>query len=137
MKYLLDTDTLIFWLKGKVQIEAKAKFFGLQQLSYSTISHAELHFGAYNSQYIEKNLFAISIIEKKLQLLDFDKKAAELFGEIKAQLKRQGNLVLDADIMIASIAIANHLILVTNNVRHFQRIPNLELENWVEDEMIN
>lgn len=134
MKYLLDTDTLIFWLKGNVQIEAKAKFFGLTQLSYSSISHAELHFGAHNSQYIEKNLFAISVVEQKLQRLDFDKKAAELFGEIKAQLKRQGNLVLDADIMIASIAISNRLILVTNNIKHFQRIPNLKLENWVEDE---
>jgi tRNA(fMet)-specific endonuclease VapC len=137
VKYLLDTDTLIFWLKGKSQIEAKARFFGLEQLAYSTISHAELHFGAYNSQYIEKNLLAINLIEQKLRLLDFDKRAAELFGKIKAQLKRQGNLVLDADMMIASIAISNHLILVTNNSRHFQRISDLKLENWVEDETIN
>ena len=52
---------------------------------------------------------------------------------IKAQLKQQGNLIMDADILIGSIALANKLILVTNNTKHFQRIPNLQLENWLND----
>lgn len=128
MKYLLDTDTLIFWLKGNQQLEVQASLLGLEQLSYSIISHAELYFGAYNSQFIDKNLLAIEIIKQKLHLLNFDETSAKLFGEIKAKLKQQGNIILDADIMIASITLSNDLILVTNNSKHFQRIPNLKDE---------
>ena len=133
MKYLLDTDTLIYWLKGNQNIERKAIAAGLENLSYSIISHAELYFGAYNSEQQEKNLQAMKIIQKKLLLINLNDKSAQLFGMIKAQLKQQGNIILDADIMIGSIAIANELILVTNNTRHFQRIPNLQLENWLNN----
>jgi tRNA(fMet)-specific endonuclease VapC len=131
MKYLLDTDILIFWLKGNQSIEAKAVQLGLEQLSYSIVSLAELYFGAYHSQYLEKNLLTIEIVKQKLQLLNFDEESAKLFGKIKAKLKQQGNIILDADIMIASIALSHELILVTNNSNHFQRIPHLKLENWI------
>ena len=133
MKYLLDTDILIFWLKGNQTIEAKAAQLGLEQLSYSIISLAELYFGAYHSQYLEKNLLAVEIVRQKLQLLNFNEESAKLFGKIKAKLKQQGNIILDADIMIASIALSNELILVTNNSNHFQRIPYLKLENWLKN----
>jgi tRNA(fMet)-specific endonuclease VapC len=69
MKYLLDTDILIFWLKGNQTIEAKAAQLGLEQLSYSIVSLAELYFGAYNSQYLEKNLLAVEIVKQKLHFL--------------------------------------------------------------------
>jgi len=131
MKYLLDTDILIFWLKGNQSIETKAVQLGLEQLSYSIVSLAELYFGAYHSQYLEKNLLTIEIVKQKLQLLNFDEESAKLFGKIKAKLKQQGNIILDADIMIASIALSHELILVTNNSNHFQRIPHLKLENWI------
>ena len=62
MKYLLDTDTLIYWLKGNKNIEEKALTIGLDQLSYSVISHAELYFGAYNSAQQDKNLLVIQIV---------------------------------------------------------------------------
>ena len=58
MNYLLDTDTLIYWLKGNKSIEEKALAIGLEQLGYSVISHAELYFGAYNSAQKDKNLLA-------------------------------------------------------------------------------
>jgi tRNA(fMet)-specific endonuclease VapC len=132
MKYLLDTDTLIFWLKGNQQIENKACLFGLDKLRYLIISYAELYFGAYNSQHIERNLQTIEVIKQKLQLVEFNEKSAQIFGKIKANLKQQGNIILDADIMIASIALSHELILVTNNSKHFNRIPNLQLENWIE-----
>jgi tRNA(fMet)-specific endonuclease VapC len=133
MKYLLDTDILIFWLKGNQSIETKAIQLGLEQLSYSIVSLAELYFGAYHSQYLEKNLLTIEIVKQKLQLLNFDEESAKLFGKIKAKLKQQGNIILDADIMIASIALSHELILVTNNSNHFQRIPHLKLENWIKN----
>jgi len=104
---------------------------GLEQLSYSIISHAELYFGAYNSQQIEKNLNSIEIVKQKLTLTHFDANAAQLFGKTKAHLKQQGTIIMDADIMIASIAQSNNLTLVTNNVKHFKRINTLKIENWV------
>lgn len=133
MKYLLDTDTLIYWLKGNKNIEEKALTSGLQHLGYSIISHAELYYGAYNSAQQDKNLQAIQLISQNLALISFNAESAQLFGKIKADLKQQGNIILDADIMIAAIALSNQLILVTNNQKHFVRIPNLNIENWVEN----
>ncbi len=132
MKYLLDTDTLIFWLKGNKKIEEKALSVGLELIGYSIISHAELYFGAYNSEQIDKNLSAIEIVKQKLTLITFDANAAQLFGKIKADLKQQGNIIMDADIMIASIALSNDLTLVTNNVKHFDRIMQLKIKNWAK-----
>lgn len=131
MNYLLDTDMLIYWLKGNNFIEQKALTIGLKYLSYSIISHAELCFGAYNSQQRDKNLEAIQIVNKKLALVNFTTESAQLFGMIKADLRQQGNIILDADIMIAAIALSNKLTLVTNNEKHFIRIPDLIIENWV------
>jgi tRNA(fMet)-specific endonuclease VapC len=131
MKYLFDTDILIFWLKGNQAIEKKAVAIGLENIGYSIISHAELYFGAYNSEQIEKNLKAIQVVQQKLPLVNCNDKSAQLFGMIKAQLTQQGNIIMDADILIGSIALANELILVTNNTKHFKRIPNLKLENWL------
>jgi len=133
MKYLLDTDTLIYWLKGNKSIEKKALAIGLEQQGYSVISHAELYFGAYNSAQKDKNLLAIQVVSKKLALVNFNAESAQLFGMIKAELKQQGNIILDADIMIAAIAVSNRLTLITNNEKHFIRIPNLNLENWAKD----
>ena len=59
--------------------------------------------------------------------------SAELFGKIKAKLKTSGCMIEDFDILIASIAIVNGCILVTNNVHHFERIDEIKLENWLED----
>ena len=81
----------------------------------------------------DKNLLAIQIVSKKLALVNFNAESAQLFGKIKADLKQQGNIILDADIMIAAITIVNKLILVTNNEKHFIRIPNLNLENWAKN----
>ena len=133
MKYLLDTDTLIFWLKGNQTIEQKALSISLGNIGYSIISHAELYFGAYNSEQITKNLMAIEIVKQKLTLIDFNIHAAQLFGKIKADLKQQGNIIMDADIMIASIALSNDLTLVTNNIKHFERIAELKIENWLDN----
>ncbi len=130
MKYLLDTDTLIFWLKGNQSIERKALEIGLEHLGYSIISKAELFYGAYNSQNVQRNLENINKIDQALTLVYLEETAAEWFGKLKAELKRQGNIIMDADLIIASIAIANDLVLVTNNTRHFQRIPTLKIDNW-------
>ncbi len=129
MKYLLDTDTLIFWLKGNQNIERKALEIGLEHLGYSIISKAELFYGAYNSQNIQRNLENLNKLDQALELVYLEETAAEWFGKLKAELKQQGNIIMDADLLIASIAIANDLVLVTNNTRHFQRLAMLKIDN--------
>jgi len=63
--------------------------------------------------------------------MPFDRKAIDNFALIKAELKKQGKLIDDFDIFIAAIALSNEMILVTNNEKHFERIPNLTIENWL------
>ena len=130
MRYLLDTDTLVYWLKGDSDIEAKALAAGLDQLALSIMTKAELYFGAYNSVQINQNLAAIAKLTQTLTVLSFDDLAADRFGALKAELKQSGNLILDADIMIAATALTHNLILVTNNQKHFGRIEGLMIANW-------
>lgn len=132
MIYLLDTDIIIYWLNGNKVIEQRALSTGLSNIAYSIISHAELCFGAYNSRNIQRNLSSVRRVAQTIMQLPFDELAAEVFGDIKTSLKRQGRIVLDADIMIASVALAQGLTLVSNNSSHFERIANLSLENWLE-----
>ncbi len=132
MIYLLDTDILIYWLNGNNIIERQALSVRLSNISYSIISYAELYFGAYNSKNIQQDLDNIRQVAQTLRQLPFNESAAELLGEIRTFLKRQGLVILDVDIMIASTAIAQGLILVSNNTRHFERIDRLSLENWLE-----
>ena len=129
--YLLDTDTLIYWLNGNQEIERKAQSVGLDSLYYAIISKAELYFGAYNSSYIQQNLSNIQTLSQKLSMRPFDDKAANHFGQIKSALRKRGEILSDADIMIVSIAFANNFTLVTNNLKHFARIRGLVVENWI------
>ena len=131
MKYLIDTDIIIYWLKGDERIERKVQAIGLQNIGFSIVSKAELYFGAYNSSYPEKNLEKVLLLADTIEVVNFDDKAADIFGFLKAGLKKSGNIVMDADLMIASITLANELILVSNNAKHFQRISGLVLKNWV------
>jgi tRNA(fMet)-specific endonuclease VapC len=131
MKYLIDTDIIIYWLKGHQAIEQKAKDVGLEQMGFSIVSQAELYFGAYHSTYPERNLEKIQLLSNTIKVIPFTGNAARIFGLLKANLKKTGNIIMDADLMIASTALANELILVSNNVRHFQRISGLTLENWL------
>ena len=129
---LLDTNICIYILKNKpVKVLEKFKKFNIGELKLSSITVAELYFGAYNSSYIEKN---ISVIERFLipfEIVNFDEKAAMEYGKVKAKLRKKGNIIGELDMQIASIAISNNLILVTNNIKEFARIENLDFENWI------
>ncbi len=129
---LLDTNICIYILKNKpVEVLEKFKKFDIGELKLTSITVAELYFGAYNSSYLERN---ISVIERFLipfEIVNFDEKAAMEYGKIKAKLRKEGNIIGELDMQIASIAISNNLILVTNNIKEFARIENLDFENWI------
>ncbi len=98
----------------------------------SSITVAELYFGAYNSSKLDDNLKLISELISEINILNFDSKSAKHFGKIKTDLQSKGEIINDSDIFIAATAVSNNLILVTNNEKHFQRIKNLSVQNWTK-----
>ena len=130
-RYLLDTDICVYYLNDRYPtLSDRIDRIPLHQLSISSITVAELYFGAFNSKRIEANCRLVEGFLSRLPILDLDPSTGRIFGKIKAQLRRQGTPVADSDLLIAATALAKDLILVSNNERHFQRIQNLSLENW-------
>ncbi len=132
MNYLLDTDTYIYYLNGNENIRSKILELDPTQIFISLPTMAELYFGAYNSEHIKSNLQKIETLLESVEIAPSSPKIAEYFGEIKTKLRKEGNIIPDIDILIAGYAIANGLILVTNNEVHFNRIQALKIENWLE-----
>lgn len=131
MKYLLDTNICIYWLKGNDQIEQKILSIGLDNFVLSFINVSELYYGAYKSQRVDANLAMVRRLTNELNVLESDKAINEEFGSIKAILESSGTIIDDADLFIAACAKIHGLTLVTNNIKHFRRIKGLKLENWV------
>ena len=128
---MLDTNIVIYTIKQR-PIEVKEKFNAVStQLCISSISVAELIFGAENSQTPEKNLKIIENFLSRLQILDYGVDAAIQYGNIKAHLKKIGTPIGENDLHIAAHARSKGLILVTNNTKEFERVPALQIENWV------
>ncbi len=127
-KYLIDSDVLIYFLKGKQEAVEKLSKLCTTALYTSRINYAELLYGAYNSAKIEQNLDIIIPFLGNFQLLEFDENAASCFAKLKASLKKSGTIIADMDLMIGSIAIENNCTLITNNLKHFERIAALKIE---------
>jgi predicted nucleic acid-binding protein len=130
MKYAIDSDILIYYLKNHPKVVERFVNTNLDDLSTTIINYTELLFGAYKSAKSVENLTAIRHFLDSLNIVQFDKQAAEIFAHTKAQLQKQGNIIADMDLLIASICLAGNLTLVTNNSRHFEKIVDLPLENW-------
>lgn len=130
MQYLLDTDTCIYWLNGKNSVKNKLLTIGFPEISICVITVSELYFGAYNSSKIEQNLITVESFIQSISILPLSNKTLKQFGQLKAKLRKAGTPVADFDLLIANVAITENLILVTNNIRHYERIPNLTLDNW-------
>jgi tRNA(fMet)-specific endonuclease VapC len=134
MKYVIDTDIIIYYLKSDKNVAKKFASTNPDEMATTIINYTELLFGAYKSSKQEKNLSTIeSFFSNNMKIIDFDKKSAAVFSRLKAQLQQQGIPIADMDLIIASICISNGLTLVTNNLRHFQRIRELTIENWSLD----
>jgi tRNA(fMet)-specific endonuclease VapC len=131
MTYLLDTDTCIYWIKDINSVRNKVREIGWQQICICNITIAELYFGAYNSQRVAENLTRAEDFIQNINVISLDDNALKQFGEVKAELRRRGQPITDFDLLIASVALTRNYILVTNNTRHYSRISNLKLENWI------
>ena len=131
MKYILDTDILIYFLNGVPEVAQKILNTNISDLATTIISHTELHYGANNSAKKKSNLVKVNSLLEQLTILPYDLDASLIFANHKAKLKTAGKLIADMDLMIASIALSNKLKLVTNNHKHFSRIRGLSTVDWL------
>lgn len=131
LKYLLDTNIAIYVIKRRPMnvLEHFNRHAG--QLSLSVISQAELIHGAEKSAKPEQNFRALEDFCSRLTLLDYGQKAAAHYGDIRADLERKGTPIGVNDLHIAGHARCEGLTLVTNNLKEFERVEGLRLENWV------
>ncbi len=127
-KYLIDSDILIYFLKGKQEVVERLSKIPINELYISRINYTELIYGAYNSTKINQNLKVIEPFLDSFEVLEFTKTSSLIFAKEKARLKKSGNIIADMDLMIASIAIENDCTLISNNIKHFDRVQNLTLE---------
>lgn len=128
--YLLDTDTIIYSLKGNENIKENLERHLHDPLSISVITLMELYYGVYKSKKTDSNLARIRALENAFDIIPVGPESVEIFGLIKSKLEKKGKPLDDFDIILASVALTRNLILVTNNIKHFQRIEGLRLVNW-------
>lgn len=93
---------------------------------------AELEYGASKSQFKEQNRIALFNFLLPLEILPFSQTATTFYGEIRSKLELEGKVIGPMDMLIASHAVSENLVLVTNNIKEFSRIPSLRLENWIK-----
>ena len=127
---LLDTDVCIEILRGNARVIEHRRRTP-DEVATTWITACELAYGAAQSRAPEANQALVVAFLATLPILELDWVAAEHFGRLKADLERAGTLLADADLLIASIALALGAGLVTGHRRHYERIPELRIEDWI------
>ncbi len=131
MIYLLDTNTCIYLIRQHPpQVLSRFKILRPGDVGLSSVTVAELEYGVSKSARPERNRQALNGFLLPLEILPFDARAASVYGQIRATLERQGTPIGALDLLIAAHALSLGITLVSNNVREFQRVPGLVLENW-------
>jgi tRNA(fMet)-specific endonuclease VapC len=134
MKFLLDTNPCIVYLNGRSSaLRQRLDAEGDSEIAICSIVLAEMCYGATKSSSPEKTLQNQLKFLSRFKSLSFDNNAAVIYGPIRAELERNGTTIGAHDLLIASIVIANNLVLVTHNTCEFLRIPGLKVEDWQSD----
>ena len=132
MKYMLDTNMCIYAQKKVPSVVEKIRANWQSGLVISTITLAELEYGVQASAAVDKNFKALQGLLAVVDVVPFDDAVAIHYGRIRAHLRRQGTPIGTMDMLIAAHARALGIPIVTNNVREFERVPDLLIENWIE-----
>lgn len=127
---VLDTDVSVELLRGNEVVIARRKAT-LDRIATTWITAAELYYGAARSAAAEENRHLVGRFLAPLRILGLDGAVVERFGALKASLESQGQRLADFDLLIAAVTLARGAVLVTGNRRHYDRVPGLELEDWV------
>jgi tRNA(fMet)-specific endonuclease VapC len=128
--YLIDTDTIIYALKGDRHVVRRFEEKVSEPKAVSVITYGELFFGAMKSSSQHANLAKVRRVAELFPVIEVSRAIMETFGSLKADLERRGKVVDDFDLVIASTALVLNFALVTNNERHYRHIPGLRTENW-------
>lgn len=131
MNYLIDTNICIALIKGDKRVLKRLKKDERSRVFISVLSEAELWFGVYKSSNVQKNSEVLQRFLSPFERLPFKSEHANWFGEIKADLIQSGKLIGENDILLAAQALSLDLVFVTNNVKEFNRIKDLRIENWL------
>lgn len=128
-KYLLDTNICVFFLRKKHNISSYIKSVGLENCFISEITVAELLYGAECSSQVEQNLDLVRDFCSNLNVYPISD-SLEIFAKEKTKLRKAGKIIDDFDLLIGVTAIRHDCILVTDNLKHLERLP-VEIENWI------
>jgi tRNA(fMet)-specific endonuclease VapC len=132
--YMLDTDICSYIIRERpLQVLEHFKQIEMEQLCISVVTYAELIYGVEHSSSKKVNRPIIDDFVRHLDIAPWDEKAAEHYGSIRAYLRTEGNMIGAMDLMIAAHAGSQGMTLVTNNDRHFKRVPKLKVENWANE----
>ena len=133
IRYLLDTNIISYFVKGVSASLVQRMQVGLdaQDIAISAITRAELRYGVEMMDRFDKRRRRIDLLLKELSALPWSVEAADEFGRLKSYLRRNGTPVGEFDTQIAAHALAENLILVTNNTRNFENVPRLKIEDWM------
>jgi tRNA(fMet)-specific endonuclease VapC len=131
--FLLDSNICIYVINNRpIKVVQKIKEFIPPEIKLSSISIAELEYGVSKSQDREKNRQALVNFASAFDIIDFNGEDAEIYGIIRADLEKKGQIIGPYDMQIAAQALSRNYVLVTNNVSEFSRIKGLKIENWAE-----
>ena len=133
MMYMLDTNICIYIIKQKPKsVIDKLKKMKNANICISSITYSELLYGAEKSSNIAKNLLALTMFLSNIEILSYDESASIDYGIIRSKLEKQGKIIGPLDMLIAAHAKSLNIILVSNNLKEFERVDGLKLENWVK-----
>ena len=127
---MLDTDTLIYFLKGHQMVVDNFKAHADVPKAISAVTYGELIYGARKSERVAENLAKIHRLSELFPIIDITRAVMDSFGEIKASLSSTGITVDDFDLLIGCTALTLNYGVVTNNQKHYQKIPGLRVVNW-------
>lgn len=127
MAFLLDSDQIISYLNGRKEVVEKIDNLAEEELFTSIICVAEVLEGIYGTEKENQRLLQLNEFLQEIRVLVIDRKVADQFAKTRSDLREKGNLIENMDIFIAATALANKLILVTNNWKDFERIKGLKL----------
>jgi tRNA(fMet)-specific endonuclease VapC len=132
MNYLLDTNICIYIIKQKPpQVLERLQKLTVNQIGISVITLAELEYGVAKSSFPERNKMALIQFLAPFEVLQFSQNAAAIYGRIRFDLEKKGQIIGSYDLLIGAQALSEKLTLVTNSEREFRRIPGISIENWV------
>ncbi len=129
---MLDTNICIYIIKNKpLNVRKKLENYSFGEIAISSITVSELYYGAYKSDKREQNLLSLNNFLSPFNIIEFDMECSLVYGKIRTELEKKGEIIGSIDMLIASCSLAKDFTLITNNLKEFKRIKGLRVENWI------